>query len=246
MTPEEHLQTLATDTTLINEAGDNIAGDTRVPNCDPWTVEELLVHLSQIWTFVARSTKNDAPIERAEVVRPAGSAGDWHRASSAELLDVLRSRNPTDKTWAFDLPEVTIAFWARRMCHEASIHRYDIQNAGGNPQPVEHDVAVDGIDEIFDYLVPRRKPTDFAGNGETLHLHATEAAGDSGGASGEWFITRTPAGIEVERKHAKGDVAARGSASDLLLLLWGRKDPGELDVIGDVAQLHEWQQKMNL
>ena len=53
------------------------------------------------------------------------------------------------------------------------------------------------------------------GNGETLHFHRTD--GD-----GEWLVRLTPDGPEVERAHAKGDVAVRGSASDLLLARAGR------------------------
>ncbi len=259
MKPENHLQSLTSDTSLISEAAEKTSGDTSVPACPPWTVDDLLVHLSQIWTFVARSTKADQAVDRASIERPEGSANDWHRASSQELLEALGLRNPTDKTWAFDLPDATVAFWIRRMCHEASIHRHDIQIAANNVQPVEHAVAVDGINEIFDYMVPRRKPTDFAGNGQTLHLHVTEPGSNSGeaanaaanaadneadNAAGEWFITRTPDGIAVENKHAKADVAARGTASDLLLMLWGRVAPSELEVFGDMSLLTEWQQKM--
>ncbi len=258
MKPEDHLNALTADLASISEVGAETAADTSVPGCPPWTIEDLLVHLSQIWTFVARSTQADAPIDRASVTRPDGSAVDWHRASAAELIDVLSARNPADKTWAFDLPDADVAFWLRRMCHEASIHRYDIQVAAGNPQPVAHAVAIDGINEIFDYLIPRRKPADFAGSGETLHLHVTDegdgatggggqaTGGDQATGGGEWFITRTSDGIEVEAKHAKGDVAARGTASDLLLMLWGRIKPDQLDVIGDAAQLDQWQQKINM
>jgi hypothetical protein len=41
----------------------------------------------------------------------------------------------------------------------------------------------------------------------------------------------------VSREHAKGDVAARGSASDLLLFLWGRVSAERLEVFGDAELL---------
>jgi hypothetical protein len=56
-----------------------------------------------------------------------------------------------------------------------------------------------------------------------VHLHATDVAG-------EWFIE--PNG-RVDRGHARGDVALRGTASDLLLALYNRVDIDDLDVIGD-------------
>lgn len=36
-----------------------------------------------------------------------------------------------------------------------------------------------------------------------------------------------------EHAHRKGDVAVRGSASDLYLMLWGRVAPTDVEVIGD-------------
>ena len=43
--------------------------------------------------------------------------------------------------------------------------------------------------------------------------------------------------LQVERVHAKGDVAVRGTASDLVLMLWNRVDPGQLELHGDRAGL---------
>ena len=41
-------------------------------------------------------------------------------------------------------------------------------------------------------------------------------------------------GVVVERAHAKGDVAVRGPASDLLLVAWHRKPVTSVDTFGDV------------
>ncbi len=40
--------------------------------------------------------------------------------------------------------------------------------------------------------------------------------------------------IDVTREHAKGDVALRGAAGDVLLVLWGRMaiDDAEVDTFG--------------
>ena len=53
-----------------------------------------------------------------------------------------------------------------------------------------------------------------------------------------------PDGVVVTREHAKGDVAARGPASDLLLLVWGRDRPDAVDVFGDAALLDRWQEQV--
>ena len=43
-------------------------------------------------------------------------------------------------------------------------------------------------------------------------------------------------------EHAKGDVAARGTASDLLLFLWGRVPADTLEVFGDADLLARFRQ----
>ena len=58
-------------------------------------------------------------------------------------------------------------------------------------------------------FLPRFVP-DAVADGATIHLHCTDV-------DGEWLLTGTAEGARVTREHAKGDVAARGSASDLLL-----------------------------
>lgn len=67
-------------------------------------------------------------------------------------------------------------------------------------------------------------PTELA---STVHLHCTDGPG-------EWFIEFDGSGsMTWEHAHRKGDVAVRGSASDLYLMLWGRVAPTDVEVIGD-------------
>jgi hypothetical protein len=66
-----------------------------------------------------------------------------------------------------------------------------------------------------------RSPAD----GRSVHLHATDAAG-------EWLIRFAPEGLEVTTGHAAGDAAVRGPAGELLLWLWGRRPLSGLEVFG--------------
>jgi predicted lipid carrier protein YhbT len=115
------------------------------------------------------------------------------------------------------------------------VHRFDAQLAAGDPQPIEHALAVDGIDEFFMLIPFWRGASQLAGNGESMHLHATD--GD-----GEWLVRLGADGVVVTREHAKGDVALRASASDLVLFLYGRRDASAGEVFGDAALLDRWQQ----
>ncbi len=67
---------------------------------------------------------------------------------------------------------------------------------------------------------------DAPGAGSTVHLHSTDV-------DGEWLVGLGSSGLEVTHEHAKGDLAIRGTASDLELLLYGRPALGEVEYFGD-------------
>jgi hypothetical protein len=70
------------------------------------------------------------------------------------------------------------------------------------PDPVDPEVASDSIDELLAVTVPRGVSDNKPLPGR-VHIHCMDT-------EGEWFIQ--PNG-NVERIHAKGDVALRGTAS---------------------------------
>ncbi len=82
---------------------------------------------------------------------------------------------------------------------------------------------------------------DLRGDGQTLHVHATDP-GLSG--TGEWLVTRTPSGITIQPGHGKADVAVRGPAASLLLVLTRRLPPSDpaIEVLGEQALLSHWLQ----
>lgn len=161
----------------------------------------------------------------------------WFNEGADTLVSTLSALDPHEECWNFTRGEQTMAFWIRRQSHETSVHRWDAEHALGSPTPLEADLAVDGIDEFLELLAPRTKPR---GTGESIHLHATDA-------DGEWLVRLTPEALEVERGHAKGDAAVKGTASDLLLWAWGRvpTDSPSLEIHGDPAVAARWQELVN-
>jgi uncharacterized protein (TIGR03083 family) len=217
--------------------------DRPVPTCPRWTVERLVGHVGRVhrWTAGWVSTGESTEVERP----PSGQAVvDWARAGAEELLVALEAQGDTDApvdTWAGRQPA---GFWPRRMAVETAVHRCDAQVAVGEITPVDTALATDAIDELFSVILPWRGTGDLGGAGETIHLHATDpdlsTAGGGTGRGGEWLVTLTAGGPEVQHVHAKGDVAVRGTASDLLLLLYSRIGPERCDVYGDTALLDRW------
>lgn len=217
----------------------NAAGvDAPVPSCPEWTVSDLLGHIGRLHRRVAHLV-----VERATQWDPGWTAGDppdpderieWFTAGVPMLADALADAGPDVELYSWT-SDPSSRFWARRQANETAVHRFDAQLAAGTPEPIARTLAVDGIDERFD-LIPFWAHADrVRGTGETLHFHCTD--GD-----GEWLARLDADALVVTREHAKGDVAARGTASNLLLYLYGRVGIDTLDVFGDAALLAHWQE----
>jgi uncharacterized protein (TIGR03083 family) len=219
-----------------------------VPSCPGWSVERLVGHVGRVYRWTAAwvasgatpwdspsASRGEAPqVERA----PDGEAVlPWTEAAVDLLVTTLEAVDPssTVATWAGEQPAI---FWPRRMAIETALHRWDVQNATGDAAPVDPELASYAIDEFFGIILPQRaaegiEALDAADR--SLHLHATDIPG-------EWLVTLRPRprDMEVEHVHAKGDVAARGAASDLLLFLWNRGGVDRLEVFGERELLERW------
>ena len=132
------------------------------------------------------------------------------------------------------------SFWARRRAHEAAVHLADAQLAAGLDVDLAPEFAADGVDEWLALIVAAQAP-DLRGDGRSLHFHATDP-GLSG--AGEWLVTRTPSGVTVTRGHGKADVAVRGPAASLLLILTRRLPPSDpaIEILGEQELLTHWLQ----
>jgi uncharacterized protein (TIGR03083 family) len=235
---DEYLDAIRTNATRLVDAAERAGLDAPVPPCPDWTVADLLAHIGRVHRWAAGNTERepeDGPFPRGEIVIPAPEERIAWARHGAEILVAALDRPADDACWAWILANRTVGFWQRRQAHETAMHRFDAESAAGDVQPIDADLAADGIDELFELLTTPPRGAPPTGNGETLHFHCTDV-------TGEWLVRRTPAGIEVEREHAKGDVAARGTASDLLCWLQGRGPVDRLEVFGDEALLTRWRE----
>jgi uncharacterized protein (TIGR03083 family) len=210
------------------------AGDLDAPiaACPGWDVARVLRHLGGVHRWVV------GWVTTGEGGRPARgpedeAVVDWFEAGIAPLLAALRSVDPDSSTNSF-VGVQPGGFWPRRQAHEAAVHRWDVQAALGRADPIDGALAVDGIDELLEVFHDQRLgPASTAGNGETIHLHATDV-------DGEWVLTMAPEGGTWAHAHTKADVAARAPASDLLLVLWNRLPLSTVETFGDTSILERW------
>ncbi len=212
--------------------------DFEVAHINGWTVGAVVGHTGWVYRYVTEVLASpDEPPRRSSIPEPpAGpSVLGWFSDAADALIEQLES-TPTDKPCASFVGPVDAAWWNRRLAHETAMHRWDAFASVGSVDPIEFRLASDGISEVFEVFVDSRLQFDrLNANGETIHLHATD------GQDGEWMLRLQPDHIAVTREHAKADVAARGSTSDLLLMLWGRIPPAQLELFGDSTILDRWQ-----
>ena len=210
--------------------------DARVPSCPDWDVADLVRHQGRVHQWVNETVKTRAS-ERIDHARLPPAPDDdvigWFERGAATLIATLDQVDPDEPVWNWSSGPQVASFWPRRMAHETSVHRWDGESAHAIASPIAAELAVDGIDEMFDVFLGSGRFDDDATLGGSLHLHATDRAG-------EWLVRINAGRVEVTREHAKGDAAVRGTASDLLLFLWNRVPSSSLEVFGDEALVQRW------
>ncbi|MER5865993.1 maleylpyruvate isomerase family mycothiol-dependent enzyme [Kitasatospora sp. NPDC002040] len=202
----------------------------RVTGCPDWDVAELLWHTSRVhrfWTGIADGSVTD-PAGEKPADRPGDAElADWFLEGVERCAATLERLDPDLPRWTW-AAQKDVGFIQRRVAQETAVHGWDALEAVGREEPIERALAADGIDEFLRLFVSGAPTADFPAAG--LHLHATDGPG-------EWLLRAVDGAWEVTTEHAKGAVAVRGSASDLLLLLWRRRSPDRLEVFGSPADL---------
>ncbi|MGH3940096.1 MAG: maleylpyruvate isomerase family mycothiol-dependent enzyme [Pseudonocardiaceae bacterium] len=254
LSDDRYLEALITQSAQFAEALRGADLQQQVPTCPQWSLYRLTEHLGQAHRMataiiVQRATAPVDPRELGAAQAPddpgdPAELGHWLRSGASELVDAIREIGPHTPVWSF-LDDCRVAFWARRMAHETAVHRADVELTQGRDFRLDPDLAADAISEWLHLLCSpqalehRPELAALRGDGQLLHLHST----DNGLAeAGEWIVRRTPSGPVWEHGHAKGDVAVRGAAVDLLLVIMRRVTPREakVEVLGDPAVLEHW------
>jgi uncharacterized protein (TIGR03083 family) len=227
---------------LVDETGrlaDLVDADptTPVPTCPGWTLLQLFRHVGRGHRWAATIVRTGEPADPRTVAGgrpPDGGIGAWLRESAQEVLDAVAEVGPDRSVWTFNGPEPA-AWWFRRRLHESTVHRADAALALGRPYALAPALAADGLSEWLGLLADRRADEGPPGldPGRTLHLHATDGAG-------EWLVHGGDPVINWEAVHGKGDAAVRGPARDLFLAAVRRLPADAVEVLGDPEVWTTW------
>lgn len=249
-----YLDVVVEQTSTLADWVDGQDATTPVPTCPKWTLADLVDHVGATQRMVAilvgeRLTEPSRAFA-GYVPGPTDPAQwrAWLTECAAEAKQAFDSVGDDTPVWDPSGGAAGVAFWSRRLLGEACVHRVDAAAALGKPYDLAPAPAAAAVEDWLDTMTSpgywTNKPhyaTAMRGEGQTLHFHATDAPG-------EWLARREPDRIVLERTHAKGDVAVRGPAAELLLVLSRRRPLSEapgLEIHGDRALLDHWIEHMD-
>ena len=232
-----HIEALGDAARRLSVAATEAGPDAAVPSCPGWVVRDLVRHQGGVhrWAAGIVSTPRTEPwdVELDEVVGTWPDDADllaWFDAGVGSLAGVLTDADQDLVCWTFLPAPSPLAMWARRQAHETSVHGVDAELAAGRPvTPFPAGFAADGVGELLEGFVPRGGRLK-AEPARTLRVRCTDAAA-------EWLLSIGPDRVRTTRGDGTAidaaDCEITGTAEDLYLTLWNRRQPGCLRMAGD-------------
>lgn len=247
METSDYIEVVAKEGRLFAAAAERSGLDTPIPSCPEWDMRKLVQHLSLIHLWAAAHVDQPHPepgfgtdLASLEVFWPDLAASypedadlvDWYRTTNANLVRVLAS-TPSDRECFTFLPTSSpLEMWARRQASETAAHRFDAENAVGQPSGFDAIFATDALDELLSGFAPGRQALPLS-DVRTMHVHAADT-------EEHWVVTMGPEVTTTSRADTAGDLTLTGNAADLYLALWNRGDDSSISIVGDVELLDVW------
>jgi uncharacterized protein (TIGR03083 family) len=130
--------------------------DARVPSCPDWDVSDLCWHVIEVhdfWTWVMKlETLDPSGYPEPERVIDDDLVTTFEKGA-AELAEVLAAADPATELWTWS-HERNAGFVQRFQPQEMAIHRWDAQYTAGPPEPLDRELALDGLAIFAEFLVP--------------------------------------------------------------------------------------------
>lgn len=224
---------IAVEAGVLRAVAMSLPADTPVPTCPGWTVQRLLRHLGRVFDMVIRVVQTaDPQSPPPRVEPPPGDTLAVFDDRLSAMLDVLATTDPATPVWHFTpTAPKTAAFWSRRMAHEVTVHRIDVQAAAGTDSAVAPEFAADGVDEMLTRLITQNTDAWAVGTHcGTVLYHAVDA--------GRVWTVRLVAG-QLPQAAAEAvtepDASVIGLADAVYRAVWGR--PSRAVISGDTTLL---------
>jgi uncharacterized protein (TIGR03083 family) len=237
MEPADFLAYLRVDGPAVLGAGSR-APSAPVPSCPEWDAQALVGHLAGAFWWVEAMVRERATDVGAFADKPEewDALSAWYDEGLLALLTALEQVGPDELVWNWSVMGPGSArFWHRRVAHETSVHRWDIEQAFGIDNTIDAELATDGIDEylgIVPFWLALAPRPELSG---TLGLAATDV-------DVAYTLHLAPEHVERHDGLHDADVVVRATVSDLFLWLLGRRDTTSDAIVieGDASVAQAW------
>ncbi|MBK1786152.1 maleylpyruvate isomerase family mycothiol-dependent enzyme [Prauserella cavernicola] len=226
------LQAMGHEVELLVEAARAVPHDVPVRMSPGWTVGEVVRHVGSVHRVVLGwLAEGRRPREWQRDPAPGQSVESYLREGFVDLSEVLEWHDPGERAATWWPADPTYGFWCRRMAHETTIHRVDVEDAAGfPPSAIDDDIALDGVDEALAVWFGHRLAM--------LGLSGTRESSVGVRTGGHSWIARAGSAETVAWRCS--DAEARGAGAvvsaspvETYLWLWGRQRVGAVRVEGD-------------
>jgi uncharacterized protein (TIGR03083 family) len=209
-----------------------------VPACEDMVLAELVRHVGSVHRLVTDWVRDGRrPTARVQAPEVGEDLAAWAQQSSADMLETLTSRKPSEPCATWSATDRTVGFWIRRMAHETAVHRVDAAQAVGEQWSVDPELAADGVAEALELWLGTRLGTTVGGSGRAVRLMTRAGAG---GAVVDWTVRPLMTIVEFGSDPANADVTVTGTPAALWAWAWGRSDADHpVDTAGDQGAADE-------
>ena len=249
MRDDRYLELIEQDGRRLGDVARRVDLDAPVPSCPGWTARDCVAHTAEVYQHkIACIRLQRRPGEDYEQQAPSGvELVDWFDGSLAALLTELRARGPAAPAYTWWPGDQTVGFWYRRMAQETAVHRLDVEDALGEPRPIDRELAVDGIDEVLERFL----------SGEDWAAMGADEWGDVDPRAGEgmtlvvrsgdvWRSTLGAGTVAFCRGDGAADATVSGDPEAVLLWLWGRRPDSAVALDGNPAALQACRDRLRI
>lgn len=226
----EHLEGLREALVSFVRYADRAGLRAGVPTTPDWNVRNLIAHQGMVHRWAAGNLRGLS--SDPEALEREGQTSidpvEWLRDGAIDFVTALTQAPETVGAPVFlhDAPGPR-QFWARRQCHETTVHAVDAMAAALGRAPSAEEtwigpaLALDGIDELVRGFLPRPKSTLRSDEPVTIAVRPDEG-------ERAWLVSVSPEPAvteEVSVADARcdaADIQLTGGAVSLYLQLWNR------------------------
>ncbi|HEV2782970.1 MAG TPA: maleylpyruvate isomerase N-terminal domain-containing protein [Actinophytocola sp.] len=217
------LDTIGTEAERMTGSAAGADPEFDVPGCPGLTLGETVRHVGSMYRMVlAWLRTGERPSTWQREPDEGQPVEEYLLSGMRAVVDHLSAYDPEEGCTTWWPEHQAYGFWYRRLAHETTVHRFDVQGAAGlEPDRVPDDIALDGVDEILHLWFTHR----LAALGVSGTRHGRIKVRSGGRA---WLARATPTGaaawrVEADDEPADGTITAL--PHDMYVWLWGRIPP---------------------